>query len=362
MEQSQQAVAPTEELSQQPIAATYDPLDEVVNEKAYGNRANSFSPEDLGKDIGEPSFTPPPVMDDNPFFEPQADQPKKKKDDKPFNPAMNEMPDSERTKAGEKMADMLLAGYGKAHDLANEMLKVPKRKIAKMQMKGEIDLSVGVPYNMNNEFVELGDFIKEYNAQAGQVLVLEKEFVDDVKPPLARVLAKRGYGLTDEQLLLYMFGQDVLYKGAQFWQMKQQTADILKFAREQSAEGRNRRTQPTPMPMPQQAPDTPPQMQTAAPEPMAAKEYQEINDAGTVSIQDHILQQHGRDGAMSAGGTLPEFGGAGKLKKMEDFKKQESVQHGKKATKVKTVSDIPDGKRGRGRPKGVKNKKNKLGL
>jgi len=70
-----------------------------------------------------------------------------------------------------------------------------------------------------------GEFFQEWNSQVmkdGGVLQVTNEFKEEVTPVLERVLAKRGIGLTDEQLLMYMFGKDIAAKGLIFFQMKGQ--------------------------------------------------------------------------------------------------------------------------------------------
>ncbi len=195
-----------------------------------------------------------------------------------------------------------------------------------------------------------------------------------MKPPLARVLAKKGYGLTDEQTLLFMFGQDIIFKGMKFTQMKQQTNEILKFARQQTEAGRSRPQQPVTQPMPQQARAAPPP-QSMAPENSQETSYEPTDYAtgqpthtsmaaptsGIVPIQDHILSAHG---VAPGAGELPSFGAPGKLKKMEQLKKQDERREKKEQVKTKPVpSNIPNGVRKRGRKPGSKNrKKNNLGL
>jgi hypothetical protein len=98
-------------------------------------------------------------------------------------------------------------------------------------------LSVGVPYKAN-VFVPMGEFIQEYNEQAEGILTVTPEFEEAVMQPLTRVLAKKGAGMSDEQFLMFMFGQDVLQKGFQFKQMKDQTRSILQFAKDQTAAAR----------------------------------------------------------------------------------------------------------------------------
>ena len=80
-----------------------------------------------------------------------------------------------------------------------------------------------------------GDFFKEYNNQVEGILKVSDEFKEEVTPVLERVLAKRGVGMTDEQLLMFMFGKDIAAKSMMFFQQKQQLNFMIQSIKEATA-------------------------------------------------------------------------------------------------------------------------------
>jgi hypothetical protein len=359
---------------QAPPKPSYNPLNEAVNEKSYSTSGpGGLSQNDLLTDIPEPTFTPPPLdINDIPRKEgTTGSQQQQAKPKQPFNPALNELSESERNSSAAQMAAFVMTMYEKGHEFANHQLKIPEKKIQKMQMEGTVDLTVAVPYEIG-KFVQLDEFINEYNAQASDVLIVEEEFKKSVMPPLTRVLAKRGHGMTDEQYLIFMFGQDIAVKGFKFAQMKAQTKSILNFAVEQTAAARQRPVQPIMQPI--NSPQQPTYEQQA---PVV----QQQGPAPVVPMQDRIMQQH--QGAVNPAGNaaITDFGDPGKLHTMDEIyeqelkekKKKESIQRrlannpptGNKrvSRKGRVPGAIPNGisnkgKGGRkpGRPKGTKKK------
>jgi hypothetical protein len=96
-----------------------------------------------------------------------------------------------------------------------------------------------------------GDFFKEYNNQVEGILKVSDEFKEEVTPVLERVLAKRGVGMTDEQLLMFMFGKDIAAKSMMFFQQKQQLNFMIQSIKEATA-GQFVQQAPPPQPQPQQ--------------------------------------------------------------------------------------------------------------
>ena len=75
----------------------------------------------------------------------------------------------------------------------------------------------------------------EYNNQVEGTLKVSDEFKEEVTPVLERVLAKRGVGMTDEQLLMFMFGKDIAAKSMMFFQQKQQLNFMIQSIKEATA-------------------------------------------------------------------------------------------------------------------------------
>jgi hypothetical protein len=242
------------EPEEKPAYVDVNPLDEAVNEKKYSQPNISATAEELNRPIEEPRFTPPPI-----------ERPKVEREDfkkrEPFNPEMKDIPKKDKEMAAAAMATIVLQGYEWLHDLGNKALTISEKKLAKLQEAGEINLNAMIDYDYGRQ-MRAGDFFKEYNAQVGNSLKVSDEFKEEVRPVLERVLAKRGVGMTDEQLLMFMFGKDIAAKGLMFVQQKQQQNYMIQSIREATA-GQ----------FVQQAPPPPPQPEPE-PQPQAQSEYQ----------------------------------------------------------------------------------------
>ena len=97
----------------------------------------------------------------------------------------------------------------------------------------QIDLSIAVPDGYGNT-ITAGSFIEEFNEQSKDALSVSPAFKKEVTPVLERVLAKRGAGLTDEQMLIYLFGKDIAVKGVIVYQMKSTMNEMIDIIRQQT--------------------------------------------------------------------------------------------------------------------------------
>lgn len=204
-----------------------NPLDEAVNEKTYSRPNFSANMEDLNKPIEEPRFAPPPIQ------KPQVEREDPRKRE-PINPELSGVPKKEKEMAASHMAKLILQGYEWIHDLGNKGLKVSEKKLNKLQADGEMNLNAMIDYDYGKK-MRAGDFFKEYNNQVEGILKVSDEFKEEVTPVLERVLAKRGVGMTDEQLLMFMFGKDIAAKSMMFFQQKQQLNFMIQSIKEATA-------------------------------------------------------------------------------------------------------------------------------
>jgi hypothetical protein len=228
-----------------------NPLDEAVNEKAYSRPNFNATTEDLNKPIEEPRFAPPPIQ--KPTVE--REDPRKRE---PVNPEFSGLPKKDKEMAASHMAKLILQGYEWMHDLGNKGLKVSEKKLNKLQAEGEMNLNAMIDYDYGKK-MRAGDFFKEYNQQVEGILKVSDEFKEEVTPVLERVLAKRGVGMTDEQLLMFMFGKDIAAKSMMFFQQKQQLNFMIQSIKEATA-GQFVQQAP-PQQQPQQQPQQEPQQQ-----------------------------------------------------------------------------------------------------
>jgi hypothetical protein len=343
----------------------FNPLAEAVNEKSYSKMgAQQFSPQQLQGDIPEPVFTPPPPEEEE---IPTADRgngsssrkEKEQKQEPAGNPGLTDLSDKDKMDAAEKGAKLLMNLYKSAHDFANNMLEVSDRKLNKLQMSGELDMNILVPYGTNGA-VRFGDFVQDYNSQCKEVLTVTPEFEKDVMPPLTRVLAKRGHGMTDEQYLAFAFGRDVLTKSFIFFQMKAQVNQIINFGKEQTASGGYKPQAHQPAQETTVAAQGPSMQQEEV--PIVDQEMQQV-----VPLQDKILAQHLPTVSEGQSG-LPQFGNRGALSNLEMAQastekissKSRIASAKSKVKKTADTASIPQpGKKKRGRKLGSKNR-NKL--
>ena len=189
-----------------------NPLDEVVNEKSYTSAGINAQGIDLNAPIPEPSFAPPPINQ-----APKEKTPPPKPD--PMNPEMEFMSKKDTEMAAGHMAELILSGYEYVHVLGNKGLQVSERKLNKLQAQGEINLNAMIDYDYGKR-MPAGEFFKEYNSQASNMLTVSDEFKDEVRPLLIKVLSKRGIGMTDEQMLVFLFGKDLATKTMLFFQQR----------------------------------------------------------------------------------------------------------------------------------------------
>lgn len=247
---------------------TYNPFIANVNEKPYSQMNVETDPSKLATPIPEPTFQGNTVKSGEDAYSmlngdfgisangnpPNAG----KSQSAPFNPAMNNVPDADKQMGAEHLAKLIIDGYEQLHVFANKALQIPERKLRKMVAEGEIDLSVPIPYAYG-QTITAGEFIMDFNEQNKDTLTVTKEFKKEVTPVLKRVLEKRGAGLTDEQMLMYMFGKDVAVKGVIISQIRGTMKDMLEIIKEHTVALRENGQMVTGTPVsPRQEPPTPP--------------------------------------------------------------------------------------------------------
>lgn len=218
-----------EEMGNDIYNADYDPLGQPINEKPYTKPNVTVDPKEIMGDIPEPSFQPPPLD----LGSPQFSEPTPKREQKPFNPEMNDLPKKEKELAASHVAKMIMQGYDFMHSIANKGMVFNDKKLNKLAREGEIDFSIQIPYDYSsNQTISAGDFIKEFNQQQKDALVVTNEFKEEVTPVLERVLKKRGVGMTDEQYLIFLFGKDIAIKTTQFMAARSQMGEIINQLKE----------------------------------------------------------------------------------------------------------------------------------
>jgi hypothetical protein len=242
----------------------YNPLDESVNEKPYTTPNVNTSNVDLNAPIEEPRFAAPPIDTKN--IKSESKQPKPD----PINPEMRNLGKKDTDLAASHMAKLILQGYEWMHDLGNKGLKVSERKLNKLQADGEINLNAMIEYDYGKN-IRAGDFFIEYNQQVENVLKVSPEFKEEVTPILEKVLAKRGVGMTDEQMLMFLFGKDIAAKSMMFFQQKTQINMMIASIKEATTSQYAQAAPPQPQPQQPQ-----PQEQKPTPTPTVYTDTEEV--------------------------------------------------------------------------------------
>lgn len=252
-------MAQNEFLEPEELGGDYDPMGTPINEKSYTKPNVKINPNDLSGDIPEPSFQAPTLDLNEP---PKFDEVKKEKVERePFNKEMNDLPKKDKEVAASHVANMLMQLYEGGNKLANKGMMFNEKKLTKLAQDGEVDFSIRIPYSYeSNETISAAELIQEFNSQQKDSLVVSQEFKEEVTPILERVLRKRGVGMTDEQMLIFMFGKDIAIKGSAFFAARQQMGDIISMLKEQTEamkggnfSSQQRNMTPTPPPPPMQS-------------------------------------------------------------------------------------------------------------
>jgi hypothetical protein len=126
-----------------------------------------------------------------------------------------------------------LDAYEQAHRYAQYVVKVDEETLMQKQAQGKLDLSMQIPVSETGDTMSVAEFVAQYNEQSANALKYDKDFGYKVRPAMIRVFMKRGWGMTDEQFLMYMFGKDIAVKVGIMYQLRKTingTLDTLEKA------------------------------------------------------------------------------------------------------------------------------------
>lgn len=256
---SSEIVEPEE---QKAAVIDFNPLDEPVNEKPYTIPNVNTTGVNMSAPIEEPRFTPPPID------KIKRDAPKPPPRE-PMNPEMKHLGKKDTEMAAGYAAKLVMQGYEWLHDLGNKFLQVSEKKLNKLQADGEINLNAMIDYDYGKK-IRAGDFFKEYNNQNKDLLQVSDEFKAEAMPLLEKVLAKRGIGMTDEQMLIFVFGKDIAAKSMIIFQQKAQINMMIASIKEATTGMYAQAAPPPPPPPPPPTPSQAPVEEVKA-EPMATE-------------------------------------------------------------------------------------------
>lgn len=203
----------------------YNPFAESVIERDYSTPKTASGVVD---DIDEPSFVPPSYEDIIQDRENEKDN--EYQQSNPFdnpNPSMNDLSDKDKRIACESLVDTCLDAYEQLHIYGQMFVKVDEEVLLQKQAENKLDLSVQIPISENGETMSMGEFVSQFNEQSTEAIKYDKEFGYKVRPAMIRVFTKRGWGMTDEQFLLYMFGKDIAVKVSLIYSLKKTINNTL---------------------------------------------------------------------------------------------------------------------------------------
>lgn len=140
--------------------------------------------------------------------------------------------EKERAQGAEVLVDGVLDAYAMLHQLGAKAASVNLENLQIEHLEGKIDLGIQIPVDPNDptgDSVPLGVFLESYNTECKKAIVLDPDFVEKVRPVMIRVCEKNGWGLTDEQYLVYLFGRDLTEKLSLIISMKLGINKSLRF-------------------------------------------------------------------------------------------------------------------------------------
>jgi len=193
--------------------AKYSPLGESVTEKDY-RTPKVESTASIG-DIDEPYFERP-TLDD--LVQSNAED--SGQSDSPFaQPEINEMSTAAQEESAKGLVEMSLNLYTLGCKGMGSLAKIPEKKLNKLIDEGAIDVGLRVPIDRYNT-ASIPEIVDNFNNEVGDAFVVTDEFKEEVRPIMTRVFVKNGWGMTDEQQLMMLFGMDIVQKGSVVLQMR----------------------------------------------------------------------------------------------------------------------------------------------
>jgi len=198
----------------------YNPFNESVVEREYATPKVASG---VVEDISEPQFVPPTYEDMLNNGDPDQETPSEEEMGSPFdnpNPALNDLDHKDKKIACESLVDTFLDGYEQLHRYAQYVVKVDEDELLQLHQQDKLDLQEKIPVDENGNEMSVSEFVAQYNQQSVEALQYDKEFGYKVRPAMVRVFMKKGWGMSDEQFLLYHFGKDIAIKVGIMFQLK----------------------------------------------------------------------------------------------------------------------------------------------
>ena len=91
------------------------------------------------------------------------------------------------------------------------MAKVPNNRIEELAASGELELNMML--DVEPHPMSVGDYFKALERQTGEAFAVSEEWKAEILPYVERILAKKNWGITDEQVIMYMVGSHLVQCG-----------------------------------------------------------------------------------------------------------------------------------------------------
>ena len=258
-----------------PEIGNFNPLGESAIERDY---ATPHIQDGIVKDLEEPSFH----QKSNPFGNNQGNDGNQNNSQgspngyqgssDPMmnpNPAMNQLDDKEKMMAATQMADAMIDTYETVMGYSGKLAQQKESKVQELIDDGVIDANRRIPVDEDGNTVGVMEFVKAFNDGCLEAGKVAPSFKKKVRTPLIRICSKRGWGMSDEQLIAFAVVQDVSIRAATLYAMNKNVKEILNRMIEENAENRNQKQKqapPRPQPKPQAQPQPQPQSEYIEPE------------------------------------------------------------------------------------------------
>jgi hypothetical protein len=148
------------------------------------------------------------------------------------NPEMTDLGEKEKKIAATQMVDMVLGLYESAHHWVKPLVKIKDKKLIELESKGLIDPSDTLPVDEAGTQVTARQLVSQTNQSIDIALTPDPTFSGKVREPMIREFTKRGWGVTDMQYILIMFGQDIAMKGSMVYGLKKGMNQIIDIYKE----------------------------------------------------------------------------------------------------------------------------------
>jgi hypothetical protein len=268
-------------------SVAYNPFSESVEEKAYRTPKIENSP--MIGEIEEPMFERPSLADLMKDNEAQAEEQVGGEPSDAFSQdEIREMPSKQQEDAAKGLVEQALNLYGLGCKGLAWMSKIKESKVDDLAKDGLIDLSLKVPIDAYTS-VSIPQVVEGFNSEVEETFVVSDDFKDSVRPIMTRVFVKRGWGMTDEQQLMFAFGMDFAQKGAVLMQLKKQGDMQIERFMEMTDIARGRNVNFTPPSQPTASPT--PKKET----PTEIQPTEKKTDTSMVESQNPDLQMNLED-------------------------------------------------------------------